>query len=467
MMLTDRQEAKKKGPLQGAPFLFQFLFYGLMLDLPLKYFTFLSLCFFNHISFAQSLKIIHTNDLHSFFKGTLVKENQKVLKQGGYSRIATLIRTLKVDAKEKDQFHITVDAGDFYSGTIFHTLAMQASLPLFPEYEFFTNLEYDGVTLGNHEFDGKDEGFDLLMKKVKQLGNKVPIVSTNFINRKGRPYPVVTSKLKVLKSKNSMLRVGLLGALGPDGCSVSQANRHNNKFIGHDDEKRKSRWGDLIDKLKDEVSQLKKDGAELIILLLHGGGEEDEKLAKEIPNLDVIIAGHTHQNYFKRVRDVWIAQAGSYGRFVGEVNLVRKGRRWELLDEKRHLITQELEKNTEVEMRIDTYFKHIKKFFTIWGIHNFEENVSKNKLISFEKDLYRDEYKGLGLFVMDSIRNGINLEEETPLHFYMGVRGLVRKPIFSNHSYDFSELFNILPLGFHDGSKPGYRSVSFYLNRND
>lgn len=433
---------------------------------PLKIF----LLFFtiNQITFGQTLKLIHTNDLHSFFRGTLTKVDGKIMKEGGYARVATLISNLKSNAKKKHSYSLTLDAGDFYSGTVFHTLAMQASLPLFPEYEFFTNLQYDAVTLGNHEFDGKDEGFSLLMKKVIQLGNHVPIVSTNFINKSERPYPVLTSKLKILEGPKGRLKVGLLGALGPDGCSVSQANRKSLRFLGHDDQKRKYRWEELFNKLNVEAEGLKKKGAEIIILLLHGGGEEDEKIAKEVKFLDVIIAGHTHQNYFKKIDNVYIGQAGSYGRFVGEINLKRKGKLWQLINEKRHPIDSSIEEDSLLESRINTYLKHVENYFSSWGIVGPGELDKKKMKVLLKKDLYRDEKKSLGQFVMNHIKEGINLNfSKTPIDFYMGVRGLVRKPIYGGHPYSFSELFNILPLGFHKGNRPGYRSVGFYLNKKD
>ena len=113
---------------------------------------------------------------------------------------------------------------------------------------------------------------------------------------------------------------GFLGALGPDGCDVSLGNRNRLSFVGYDDKNRKEKWSELVNLLSQESLRLKKKGAELIILLLHGGGEEDERLAKKVPHLDVILAGHTHEKYFKKVNDVLISQAGSYGRFLGELS---------------------------------------------------------------------------------------------------------------------------------------------------
>ena len=246
---------------------------------------------------AKNITLLHTNDLHSFFKGSLLYKDNQTSRYGGYAQLAKKVIDLKIELEKQGEEVLLFDAGDFYSGTLFHSLALDPLTPFFPEYEFFNYLKYDGVTLGNHEFDGGTSGFALMMKKVLTLGNEVSLISTNFINDKN--FPIQKSKIITLSDGK---KVGVLGALGPNGCSVSTASRKSLSFHGYNDGKSKIKWRELEDLLEKEAINLKNKGARTVILLFHGGTGEDDRLAGKLKNIDVIIAGHTHEVYQKVVK---------------------------------------------------------------------------------------------------------------------------------------------------------------------
>lgn len=412
-------------------------------------------------SFSKDLTILHTNDLHSYFAGSLSKKGEVIKRAGGYDRLANEIIRIRDEERKADRFVLLVDAGDFYSGTIFHSIAMRAEIPLFPEYEFFNTLEYDAITLGNHEFDGLDNGFSLLMKKVSLLGAKVPIVSTNFKVPTGERFPVVTSRMITLKKGNDLLKVGILGALGPDGCSVSSGNRKDNQFIGFDDSSRKERWNELIDILSIESKALKKSGSEINVLLLHGGGEEDERLAKKVKFIDTIIAGHTHEVYLKRVNNVVISQAGHYGKYLGRLPLKLKNGSVEITQNGlNHIeINENTSKNEVISQRISFYNR-----FT----HNILEElgVGAKGIRKFENDYLKTSQPSIGNFIADNILKEIQ-KKDSSISLYLTANGLIRNPIYKNYEYSSSDLFNIYPIGFHDGYHLGHRVVSFYLSHGD
>ena len=66
-----------------------------------------------------SLKVIHTNDLHSHFIGSGLDRYAESTKEGQvlghYARITTAIKEEKYKSKVKDEAVILVDAGDFFS----------------------------------------------------------------------------------------------------------------------------------------------------------------------------------------------------------------------------------------------------------------------------------------------------------------------------------------------------------------
>lgn len=72
------------------------------------------------------------------------------------------------------------------------------------------------------------------------------------------------------------------------------------------------------------VPQLRKEyKPDLVVALTHIGIAQDRRLAQNVPDIDIIIGGHTHVvlEHGERVGNTLIAQAGSHGRFVGRVDI--------------------------------------------------------------------------------------------------------------------------------------------------
>src|SRR5690606_4051961 len=135
---------------------------------------------------------------------------------------------------------------------------------------------YDAVILGNHEFDPGNVGVKTMFSKVS---NGPALVSTNILLPDNADFlnKVVSYTSKEISYKDNKIKVGVLGILGPDGCLVSRGTREQVKFIGFDDTNSKARWDDLIDHLQKQIDILKKDH-QVIILVMHAGNPEDEKL---------------------------------------------------------------------------------------------------------------------------------------------------------------------------------------------
>lgn len=62
---------------------------------------------------------------------------------------------------------------------------------------------------------------------------------------------------------------------------------------------------------------------DLMVALTHIGIAQDRELARNVPDIDLIIGGHTHVvlEQGERIGNTLIAQAGSHGRFVGRVDI--------------------------------------------------------------------------------------------------------------------------------------------------
>ena len=102
-----------------------------------------------------TLTILHTNDFHARFEpiskydsGCSAEHNSEGKCFGGSARLVTAV----AEARARAQNSILVDGGDQFQGTLFYTY-YKGKLAA----ELMNKLGYDGMTVGNHEFDDGPE----------------------------------------------------------------------------------------------------------------------------------------------------------------------------------------------------------------------------------------------------------------------------------------------------------------------
>lgn len=222
------------------------------------------------------LHILHTNDLHSRIEP--INEYDSTCDQeakdagecfGGVARVAAKVKELRDRIRAEGGNVIVLDAGDQYQGSLFYTTYKGKEV-----VEFMTDIGYDAMAVGNHEFDDGPEGLAVLTDGVG-----FPVVSGNLD----------VSQSNVLKGKVDGAitldvgneKIGIVSALAMDTPETASPG---SSVIFKDD----------IESLKAQVQELTDQGVEKIIALTHVGYLRDQQFAKEVPGLDAIIGGHSH-----------------------------------------------------------------------------------------------------------------------------------------------------------------------------
>ena len=212
-----------------------------------------------------SLRILHTNDHHAHLEP--VKFGDRLL--GGIARRRTLIDQIRNESKNNQEPLLLLDAGDIFQGTLyFNQYLGQADL------DFYNALNYDAGTIGNHEFDrGQQVLADFLAKA------KFPIISANIDIAPESPLYGKIRPWHVLDFKGE--KIGIFGLTTPDTAILSSVG-DGVKFT------------DPIAAAHTSVIALKQQGINKIVALTHIGFENDLALARKVPDIDIIIGGHTH-----------------------------------------------------------------------------------------------------------------------------------------------------------------------------
>ncbi len=420
--------------------------------------------------------LLHTNDLHSHFEGSgpdalftpQAGDGDPVL--GHYARLLTLIREVRREREAAGEAVLTVDAGDAFSGSLFHALAPRPDLPAAPELEYFQLAGYDALTLGNHEFDAGEAGYATMLEKVRASGLLSRLVAGNLVTGERTP-PLLRALPKTLvrgvRAGARVLRVGFLGYVGPGAARDCAPTRSTTSFTGYDDTKGQPDLDALSALARAQAAELRaRDKADLVIVLLHGGSGEEEALART-EGVDLVVAGHTHELYEKPrvVAGRLVVQAGSYGRFLGRLDLAWDGHALALRNPGRTVVRVDDGVAADPQMleRIAGWKAALDRLTAPQG-WRYGDRVT-----TIDRDLHvgRGLHDPQGRFVTSRIEAVLRRRLPQPPDLFFTELSLIREDWATAGGrptpVQFSDVFRMLPLGFGPGFAPGSPIVAFWI----
>ncbi|MDR6121793.1 5'-nucleotidase [Bacillus sp. SLBN-46] len=230
----------------------------------------------------ETIHIFHTNDLHSHLEH--------------WPRIQHFLNQQREQLKKKGEEVFLFDIGDFLDRWHPYTEATRGK----GNVSLLNECQYTAVTIGNNE------GINLPFEDLNQLYDEAKfdvILANLYVNQ---DYPSWAKPYEIYRTSRGT-KIGVLGLTAPF--------THLYELLGW-------RMTDPIEELSNWIQPLKKE-ADIIILLSHLGFNEDERIAEEFPDIDVILGAHTHHvlERGKEINQVLLGAAGKHGNFVGHVTL--------------------------------------------------------------------------------------------------------------------------------------------------
>jgi 5'-nucleotidase/UDP-sugar diphosphatase len=264
------------------------------------------------------LNILHINDLHSrieainkFDSTCSAEEEGKGECFGGVARLKAAIDAQRQALTGKNV--LLLNAGDNFQGSLFYTTYKGAV-----EAEFLNLMKFDAMTVGNHEFDDSEDGLATFLDKVQ-----FPVVTANVaasasskIGDRIKPFIVI---------EQGGQKIGIVGAVANDTAELSSPGA--NVLIGND-----------VADITAAIGELKKQGVNKIIALTHVGYPRDLAAIAKIPDVDVVVGGHTN-TFLSNTSDkaegpyptlvdnpggykVPVVQAAAYTKYLGNLKVV-------------------------------------------------------------------------------------------------------------------------------------------------
>ncbi len=238
------------------------------------------------------MRILATTDLHGYLAAYDYYRDGPSDRLG-LAKLATLIRQARAETPNTMLF----DNGDLIAGNPLCDYVMREKGlkpgDTHPVYKAMNLLGYDAATMGNHDFNN---GLPFLERAIS--GASFPYVCANVLHANTdtpyfRPFVILDRNVTTGGGASRSLRIGVMGVTPPQ---VSIWARHQTEG--------RIATSDIVDTVTRYVAEMKKAGAELIVVLAHTGmgnpphrdGEEDAAYAvSQIDGVDVTIAGHDHR----------------------------------------------------------------------------------------------------------------------------------------------------------------------------
>lgn len=234
--------------------------------------------------------ILHTNDMHGRLQPIFVDDVQR----GGLARIAAYVQVLRELYPNRV---LWLDGGDTFHGTNLANLFDGE-----PVLEALNAADLDAMTWGNHDFN-----FGTEVARELAAEARFPILGANIIDSaSGRPFSRGAAFFDL-----DGVTVAVLGLTTADTPLVTlPRNVAGLTFLDPVDVA-----GRLVPVLRDE--------ADVVVVLSHLGIEEELRLARLVPGIDVIVGGHSHTRLDEpiHVGNTVLVQANDYGKFLGYLKL--------------------------------------------------------------------------------------------------------------------------------------------------
>ena len=246
---------------------------------------------------ADRIQVIHTNDIHGHLDANdRVASGSASFTQGGLVATAAQIERLRDRAPERT---LLLDAGDAWQGTYISNENKGQAVT-----KIMSLLRYDAQAVGNHDFDW---GTDNLRQRSSEAS--FPFLCANCADTTGGVPPYLTP---YIVKDLGLVKVAIIGLIVPDAASIIKAS----SVAG-------IHFLDAAKTVRAHLAEMRSK-ADLVVAVTHIGLDNDRKLARDVPEIDVIVGGHSHTALRAAVTvgKTVIVQTGAYTANLGDLELV-------------------------------------------------------------------------------------------------------------------------------------------------
>ena len=417
---------------------------------------------------TKQIDVLFTHDTHSHLDSfsTIVNGEQKEV--GGFAKIKTLIN----EKKKEDPDTLILDGGDFSMGTLIQTVYDTEAA----ELRMLGYLGYDVTTFGNHEFDYRSQGLANMLKAAKSSGETLPEIVVCNVDWDSMEKAGLNDGQKQIQSafetygvkdyvmvQKGDVKIAVVGVFGKDALECAPTCELSFK--------------DPVAAVKKTVEEIKKnEEADMIACVSHGGTwedeskSEDELLAKAVPDLDLIISGHTHSELQEAIQhgNTYIVSCGEYGRNLGSLSMTQNSDgRWNLSAYELIPVSEDVKADKATQERIDALMDTVDTNYLADFGYTRKEVLAQNDVEFNSLEEMGTEHKELNLgdIMADAYVYAVENSEYydgDPVDVAVVPSGTVRDT-YTKGDITVEDVYNSFSLGIGKDGVAGYPLINAYL----
>ena len=419
-------------------------------------------------SSTKKLDVMFLHDTHSHLNPFATVEDGETQTLGGFAKIKTLINQQKAENPDT----LLLDAGDFSMGTLVQVVYEEEA----SELRMLGNLGMDAVTLGNHEFDYKAEGLANMLNTAVSSGDPIPAIVVCNVDWDAMENAGITDYQLLLQEafenygieeyivvEKGDVKIAITGVFGEDcldcvpNCPLA--------------------FKDPVEAVKETVEEIQEEeDVDMIVCVSHGGTwEEDEKsedeiLAKSVPELDLIVSGHTHTKLDEPIvhGDTYIVSTAEYGKYLGNLSMSQKASgRWNMDSYELITVDSSIEPDKATQEKIDGFMNMVdSKYLEKFG-YTRNQVLCTNEIdfaTSSDTSALHTELN-LGSIMADAYTYAVAKMSDSdphPVDVAVVSAGVIRDS-YAKGNITPEEVFHSFSLGIGEDGIPGYPLISIYL----
>ena len=416
----------------------------------------------------KQLDILFTHDTHSHLNSFTTIVNGEKKEAGGFAKLKTLIN----EHKKVNPDTLVLDGGDFSMGTLIQTVYDTEAA----ELRMLGQIGCDVTTLGNHEFDYQSKGLADMLNAAKNSGDTVPSLVLCNVDWDAMEEAGLSEGQKQIQSafekyqvkdyvvvQKGNIKIAVLGVFGKDALVCAPTC----ELV----------WKDPVKAAKQTVEKIKKkEKVDMIACVSHSGTwddadkSEDEILAKEVPDIDLIISGHTHSQLDKPIQhgNTYIVSCGEYGKNLGTISMTQKDDgRWKATSYELIPVSDEVNPDETTQAKIDALMDTVDINYLAKFGYTRKEVLAENDIEfnSLDEMGTKHEELNLGDIISDAyvyaVENSDNYDGD-PVDVAVVPSGTVRDT-YAKGEITVEAVYNSFSLGIGKDGLAGYPLISAYL----
>lgn len=415
---------------------------------------------------GKTVDVMFLHDTHSHLNEFATVENGTSQIMGGFAKIKTLIN----EQKEKNPDTLILDGGDFSMGTLVQTVYETEAA----ELRMLGNLGVDVTTFGNHEFDYYAKGLSNMLNTAAQSEDPVPQLVVCNVDWEAMKEAGMTEEQQLLWDtfanygirdyvvlEKGNVKIAVIGVFGENSlqCVVDCPLLFRN----------------ASEAVSETVAKIQaKEAVDMIVCVSHSGTSENEKksedeiLAKNVPEIDLIVSAHTHTTLPNPIvhGDTYIVSVGEYGKYLGDLSMSQKADgRWQMDHYELKTVSEDIPGDEETQKKVDSFFSSVdEKYLAQFG-YTKDQVLCTNEIEFAPQSDTAEKHteNNLGSIIADAYTYAAEqvLGKDT-VAVSVAPSGTIRDS-YAKGGITTEQVFNSFSLGIGKDEIPGYPLIGAYL----